>query len=577
MTKGEVIPKWFEGNMPEGSYRSIFKWGDPDAYKHPNQRLYRHMLNVFEMEDEDFSEAVGFGFEEVRQEVPVRLTSKQVDFFVELLGEENVFSDTYTRVKRSYGKGMIDALRLRHEIVENVADLVLAPRNREDVEAIVAFCDEEQIPVYVFGGGSSVTRGTEAVKGGVTLDMGVHMKRVLDFNEKDQTITVEAGMMGPELEALLNEAPSTLQAKRRYTCGHFPQSFEFSSVGGWVVTRGAGQNSTYYGKIEDLVLAQEYVTPIGTLQTGAYARQATGPDYNQIMIGSEGAFGVLTSVTLKLHRYLPEAKRYFATMFASWEDGLAAVREIMQGEFGVPSVFRLSDAEETDVGMKLYGIEGTPADTILKALGFEPMKKCLMLGMVDGDKAYTKTVMRRVKKVLRKYKTFDLTPFKATQRWEHGRFLDPYMREDLNDYGLLIDTLECSVRWDQLEEVHEQVRAFVKNRPKTVCMTHLSHLYPQGANLYFIFIAKMNEIEEYLDLQYGILEHIKESGAAMSHHHGVGKQTSPWLEEMAGSAYMGILRTLKDHFDPHNIMNPGGTLGLDMNEAQANKVWSKDL
>ena len=197
MTKGEVIPKWFEGNMPEGSYRSIFKWGDPDAYKHPNQRLYRHMLNVFEMEDEDFSEAVGFGFEEVRQEVPVRLTSKQVDFFVELLGEENVFSDTYTRVKRSYGKGMIDALRLRHEIVENVADLVLAPRNREDVEAIVAFCDEEQIPVYVFGGGSSVTRGTEAVKGGVTLDMGVHMKRVLDFNEKDQTITVEAGMMGP--------------------------------------------------------------------------------------------------------------------------------------------------------------------------------------------------------------------------------------------------------------------------------------------------------------------------------------------------------------------------------------------
>ena len=577
MSENEFIPQWFEGDFPEDSYRSIFKWGDRKGYKHPNKRLYRHMVNVFEMNDSDFENPVGLGFEKMDKEVAVGLKKNEVEFFVELLGEENIFSDTYTRLIRSYGKGMIDALRLRHEIVENIADLVLAPRSTADVEAIVAYCNERKIPVYVFGGGSSVTRGTEAVKGGVTLDMGVHMNDVVEFNEKDQTITVQAGMMGPDLESLLNEAMQKLGAKRNYTCGHFPQSFEFSSVGGWVVTRGAGQNSTYYGKIEDLVMAQEYVTPIGTLQTGAYARQATGPDYNQIMIGSEGAFGVLTQVTLKIFRHMPEAKTYFAMMFASWEEGLDAVREIMQGEFGLPSVFRLSDPEETDIGMKLYGIEGTPADTILKALGFEPMKKCLMLGMVDGDKAYTKTVKRRVKKVLRNYRTFDLTPFKATQRWEHGRFADPYMREDLQDYGLLIDTLECSVRWDQLEDVHATVRVFIKERPKTVCMTHLSHMYPQGANLYFIFIGKMQNLDEYLGLQYGILEKIKDSGAAMSHHHGVGKQTSPWLKEMAGEPYMQMLKALKDHFDPKNIMNPGGTLGLDMSDAQVNKVWSTDL
>lgn len=575
MSKKQFIPEWFEGDVPEKSYRSIYKWGDVNSYKHPNKRLYNHMVDVFEMSDADFEKPIGLGLDIVEKELPVGLKDSQVSFFVDLLGEENVFSDTYTRLKRSYGAGMIDALRLRHELVENIADLVIAPRNTADVEAIVAYCDKHRLPVYVFGGGSSVTRGTEAVQGGVTLDMGVHMNEMISFNEKSQMITVQAGMMGPALEALLNDAKVKLGAKRNYTCGHFPQSFEFSSVGGWVVTRGAGQNSTYYGKIEDMVLAQEYVTPIGTLQTRAFARQATGPDYNQIMIGSEGVFGVLTSVTLKVFRHMPASKQYFATMFQNWEEGLEAVREIMQGEFGFPSVFRLSDPEETDIGMKLYGIEGTPADSVLKALGFEPMKKCLMLGMVDGDKAYTKTVKKRVKKVLRQYRTFDLTPFKATQRWEHGRFSDPYLREDLQDYGLLIDTLECSVRWDQLEEVHANVRAFIKSRPKTVCMTHLSHMYPQGANLYFIFIAKMQDIDEYLTLQYGILEEIMKNGAAMSHHHGVGKQTSPWLEEMAGKPYVEMLRALKNHFDPHAIMNPGGTLGLDMNKAQTTKVWSK--
>jgi len=141
----------------------------------------------------------------------------------------------------------------------------------------------------------------------------------------------------------------------------------------------------------------------------------------------------------------------------------------------------------------------------------------------------------------------------------------------------MIDTLECAVTWSQMKEVHARVRQVVKNRPDTICMTHLSHAYPQGANLYWIFIAKIDKIQEYLDLQYSVLQTILESGAAMSHHHGVGKQTSPWLEEQVGTQYMDIVRTLKRHFDPNNILNPGGTLGLDMNDAQKNKIWSKDL
>jgi alkyldihydroxyacetonephosphate synthase len=151
------------------------------------------------------------------------------------------------------------------------------------------------------------------------------------------------------------------------------------------------------------------------------------------------------------------------------------------------------------------------------------------------------------------------------------------MREDLQDYGILIDTLECAVTWSQMKEVHEKVRAVIKSRPGTICMTHLSHAYPQGGNLYFIFIAKINKIKEYLDLQYSILEAFQKSSASMSHHHGVGKQTSPWLEGQIGSAQFDVIRALKKHFDPQNIMNPGGTLGLDMSKEQAEKRWSKDL
>ncbi|HOS53123.1 MAG TPA: FAD-binding oxidoreductase, partial [Anaerolineaceae bacterium] len=439
------------------------------------------------------------------------------------------------------------------------------------------YSNQHQIPVYVYGAGSSVTRGVEAVKGGIALDMSTHMNRVVSFNETDQTITVETGMTGPQLEEILNHAPERLGAQRRYTCGHFPQSFEFSSVGGWVVTRGAGQNSTYYGKIEDIVISQRYATPRGELKTCPHPRSANGPDFDQIMMGSEGAFGVLTEVTLRVFRLQPGNRHRFSYMFKNWDDALAACREIMQCECGNPSVFRLSDPEETDVAMKLYHIEGTPADTVLRLSGYLPMQKCLLLGMTEGEAGFSRNVNRQVRRICRRHGAFNISFAPVTSNWEKSRFRDPYMREDLQDFGVLTDTLECAVTWSQMKEVHASVRGFIKSHPNTICMTHLSHAYPQGGNLYFIFIAKIATIKQYLELQYGILSAIQQSGAAISHHHGVGKQTAPWLEGQIGSAQMDIIRALKAHFDPHNIMNPGGTLGLDMTTEQKEQRWSKDL
>ncbi len=563
--ENEFTPKWYEELPPEGSYRSILKWGNPTEFKHPNSRLYALMKKTFEMTDEDFKIPQKMGLEKVNFEGKITLTEIQIERFKNIVGENNIKLDPYSRLQIAYGKTMIDSMRLREGIVENIPDIVIHPRSKEDIKKIVEYCNEEKIPVYIYGGGSSVTRGVECVKGGVSLDMRVHMNKVIKFNEINQTITVEPGMSGPKLEETLNKAKELFHAKRAYTCGHFPQSFEYSSVGGWVVTRGAGQNSTYFGKIEDMVICQEYVTPAGDIKTDEYPASSTGPSIDEIMMGSEGAFGILVSVTLKIFRYMPENQRKFSYIFKNWEDARNAAREIMQGQFGFPSVFRLSDPEETDIMMKLYGIEGTIIDKAMAARGYRQSERCMFLGFTDGETSFTKVVRKKVHKICKEYGAMSTTGY-VTKSWEHGRFRDPYLREDLQDYGVMTDTLECSVNWENMEYVHEGVRAYCKSRPNTICMTHMSHVYPQGANLYFIFIAKLNNIDEYLEYQYGILDNIQKYGAAMSHHHGIGKMTAPWLEGQIGENQMEVFKVLKRHFDPNNIMNPGGTLGLDLSD-----------
>lgn len=556
-------PRWYEERAPETSWRSVFKWGDPGEFKHPNGRLYRMMKDVFGLTDEDFRQPRKMGLEPVAFESPSHLSSEAQAEFEALLGSENVCTDDLSRLKAAYGKTMLDLLRLREGIVEHLPDAVIHPRNTQDIVRIVEICGRHGLPVVALGGGSSVTRGLECPRGGVTLDLRTHMNQVIRFNETDQTITVGPGMYGPELEKVLNAAPELFGAKRRYTCGHFPQSFEFSTVGGWVVTRGAGQNSTYYGKIEDMVLAQEMVTPAGVIRTGEHPAAATGPDTDQILMGSEGAFGVLTEVTLRMFRFMPENQFRFSYLFPDWASAQTAVREVMQGQFGFPSVFRLSDPEETDMALKLYGVEGPVVDKLMGLFGMKSGERCLLLGSTDGERGFAKNVRKQVGRICRRNGALPTTGF-VTKAWEHGRFRDPYMREDLQDFGLMIDTLECTVTWDNLERVHRGVRAYCKSRPRTICMTHMSHCYPQGANLYFIFIAKMDAIPEYLAFQAGLLDAIQHHGATMSHHHGIGKMTAPWLEGQIGKAPLELFRAIKRHLDPDNLMNPGGTLALDL-------------
>jgi FAD/FMN-containing dehydrogenases len=285
------------------------------------------------------------------------------------------------------------------------------------------------------------------------------------------------------------------------------------------------------------------------------------------MMGSEGTFGVLTEVTLRVFRFMPENRKRFSYMFKDFETAQAACREMMQAESGFSSVFRLSDAEETSIMMKLYGVDETPLPKLFKLRGIEIGKACLFLGFTDGEKGYSKNVAKHIAKIAHRYHAMSLTGM-VTKGWEKGRFNDPYMRDSMQDFGIMTDTLECCVNWSNMNQVYTDVRKFCKSRPNTICMTHLSHAYPQGANLYFIFIAKMNDLEEYKHYQDGILNAIQKSGAAMSHHHGIGKAFAPWLEGEMGSLEYSTFTSLKKHFDPKGIMNPGGTLGLDLTPEQ---------
>ncbi|MEG1808532.1 MAG: FAD-binding oxidoreductase [Oscillospiraceae bacterium] len=565
-------PLWVQQAAPEKSWRSVFRWGDPTLVKYPKESLYKLMKEKFCMTDDDFSHYDGdIGYGEVTLSTPCALAEDHLCALRAIVGEDFLSVDDYARAAVAYGKTGYDALRLRKCKIDRAPDAVLYPDTTEQVEQIVAYCDEHAIPLYVYGGGSSVTRGVEATKGGVTLDMRRRFNKVISFNEIDQTITVQAGMSGPQLESCLNDAMSQFGAKRAYTCGHFPQSFEYSSVGGWVVTRGAGQNSTYYGCISDIVAAQRYATPAGTVQTSCYPREATGPNLNQIMMGGEGTFGVLTEVTLRIFRYMPETRKRFSFIFKDWETSQRAAREMMQCEAGFSSVFRLSDPEETSLMLRLYNVDETPLAPLLDLCGYKDMERCLFLGFTDGECGFSKNVAKNIKKIARRFGGMSLTGY-VCKSWEHGRFTDPYLRDTLMDFGIVTDTLECTVNWSNMDQVHREVREVCHALPNTIVTTHMSHCYPQGANLYFIFITRMDNAEEFLHYHASILDAICRSGAALSHHHGIGKMFAPWLESSLGTTEYGIIRTLKSYFDPHGVMNPGGTLGLDLVDSERVKT-----
>jgi len=538
------------------TYRDIFKWGDKRE-----TIVDKGTLNVikekFGYSEDELKQKHLFGDKEVKLENG-SLENEIITRFKDIVGNENVEIDDFSRANHSYGKYYADLLKLRTRIILTPPDAILYPRNEKEIEEILSICSEKKIAVTPVGGQSSVTRGVETPKKGISLDLTRHFNRILEINEINSTARVQSGMFGPAFEKELNNFGS------KYSCGHFPQSFEYSTVGGWVAAKGAGQASTGYGKIEHMVLSLKVVTPKGTIETNTYPASAQGWDLHQIFIGSEGTLGIITEVTMKIRKYRPENTKYASFIFKNFESAVDAMRTVMQSGIGLPHLFRISDPEESEIAFKTKDFEDTFADKFLNTLGYKSGKRCLMFVATEGDKAYANQVISSIKKITKRFGAFSLG-VKPTKKWLNQRYSSAYLRDPLMDLGIMTDTLETAVMWENLVPLWTNVRKYLKSRDKTVVMVHISHVYENGANLYFTFLSPMNkgnELSEYTEYHEGIIETIQANNGSLSHHHGVGRTLAPWMERELGEKSLNLMQAVKDHLDPNGIMNPGNTLGL---------------
>jgi alkyldihydroxyacetonephosphate synthase len=458
-----------------------------------------------------------------------------------VIGEEHVLTDEAARLSHTRGKATVDLLRARAGDATAAPDAVVLPGGHEEVLELLQICAPERVAVVPFGGGTSVVGGltpdAEAFAAVVALDVR-RMNALVALDEVSRVAELGPGLRGPEAEALL--------AQRGYTLGHFPQSFEYATVGGFAATRSSGQASAGYGRFDDLVVALRVATPAGTLELGRAPRSASGPDLRQLLLGSEGVFGVITSVSVQV-RPAPAARVYEGWRFESFESGCAAVRALTQ-DGPVPTVLRLSDEAETAVG--LAGELGAGSGGALCILGWEGGEAEVS---AQGDAA--RAVIERLGGV---------AEAGAGERWVEGRYRGPYLRDALLEAGALVETLETATFWSGIPRVYAAVSATVRDAltalgTPPIVLCHISHVYASGASLYFtIGCAQADDpVAQWGAAKTAALEAILACGATISHHHGVGIDHRAAYPYEVGDLGVEVMRALKAVLDPRGILNPG--------------------
>jgi len=504
---------------------------------------------------------------EIRLREP-RLPPQALAALRETLGEEGLSTSLYDRITHSFGKSYRDLVRLRRGEVDNPPDAVAYPQSEEQVASLLRLASEWGLAIVPFGGGTSVVGGVEPPEGDypvLSLDLK-RLNRLLSLDPSSLTAVAQPGMRGPELETSLNEAG--------YTLGHFPQSFEFSTLGGWIATRAAGQKSTGYGKIEDLVLSLRVVTPVGTFEARRTPASAAGPAIMELFIGSEGVLGVITRATLRI-RPLPQRMEHHGLLFPDFARGLEALREMMQRDI-IPTTARLSDPEETRAYLALRTVHreawkrlrDRATSWLLNRLGYLGAESCLLILGFEGEEEAVRRTRERALALCKAHGGFHLGRGPG-EAWYRERFELPYLRDVLLDHGIMVDTLETATTWDNLPRLYRETKRALEEAIQDTgalpwVMTHVSHLYPQGASLYYTFLGKQargRELEQWAAVKKAATDRIMRCGGTLSHHHGVGLDHAPWMALEHGTVGLKALRALKQALDPYGVMNPG-KLGL---------------
>jgi alkyldihydroxyacetonephosphate synthase len=476
------------------------------------------------------------------------------------VGAEHVQDDRVARVQHAAGRSYPDLVRLRSGDASPAPDAVVAPGTADEVRAVLEACSEARVAVVPFGGGTSVVGGVEPFSDGfdgvVALDLR-RLDRVVDVDRASLLATLDAGLLGPEAERRLGEQGVTL--------GHFPQSFEYSTVGGWVATRSAGQASSGYGRIDELVEGLRLVAPAGEVRRRPVPASAAGPDLRELVVGSEGVLGVICEATLRV-RPVPQLRLYEGWSFHSFAEGREAFRVMAQAD-AAPDVARLSDEEETRLTLALSSSGGASQKarrTYMRMRGHEG--GCVAITGFEGEEEDVERRRLRASALLRAGGGVRLGR-RPGESWLRGRYAGPYLRDELLGRGLLVETLETAASWSGLETLYEAVGgalrgALAQGGTPALVMCHVSHLYRSGASLYFTFLARQSDapLDQWRAAKSAASEAIVANGGTITHHHAVGRDHAKWMTAEVGAVGLDLIRAAKERLDPAGIMNPGKLL-----------------
>jgi alkyldihydroxyacetonephosphate synthase len=485
---------------------------------------------------------------------PPDIAPKQLPAFPMALSTEPT-----DRLAHARGQGLVDVVRLRAGRIPAMPDGVCRPVDPEQVEAALALCTAGGVRVIPWGGGTSVTGGVNVIADEIpvlSLDLG-QMAGLLALDHSSGLATFGPGTTGPGTEAALAEHGLTL--------GHYPQSWELSTVGGWVVTRSSGQESLGYGRIEDMVSGLELVAPAGRLEIPAQPASAVGPNLRHLVMGSEGRLGVVTRVTLRV-RPRPAATVVEGALFPELESALEAIRELVVS--GVPlSLLRLSDAPETQVAMAIGLASSRTAGLVQRYLSLRGIgdEACLMLCGAAGGLRRTGEVMRRARSLIRSHRGVPVGR-QAGRHWLRDRFHHPYLREGLLDLGYATDTLETAAPWSAVAQTRAAVRRAIEGALDTegervAVLCHISHPYRDGASLYFTFFFRCSAdpdetIHRWAVIKRAACRALVNLRVTLSHHHGVGQWHAPFLEHEIGSTGRMLIESAARELDPDRVLNP---------------------
>jgi alkyldihydroxyacetonephosphate synthase len=517
-------------------------WGDPAEAKPLSEGIRSLLRQAVGLEESSTAE---LDPEQVRLR-PSALSPADREGLATIVGTDYCGVDDRARLMRAGGKSTLDLLRRKDSGVQDAPDAVLLPADEDEIAAILRYCADHSIAIVPFGGGTSVVGGLDPIRGDFKAVVSLDLRRLDQLHwldEVSQVAELGGGLTGPEAERLLGE--------RGYSLGHFPQSFQFATIGGFAATRSSGQDSAGYGRFNDMVRGLRTVTPAGVLDLGRAPESAAGPDLRQLMIGSEGVFGIITRVRVRIHP-VPAATRYEAWSFPDFATGAAALRAVAQTGTG-PTVLRLSDEAET--GVNLATTESIGENRITGG--------CLAITVFEGTEAHVESRHAETRALLEASGGTSLGEAPA-RAWEHGRFGAPYLRDSLLSAGALCETLETATNWSNVPALKTAVTealtsSLAESGTPALVLCHISHVYPTGASLYFTVVAgqRGNPIEQWRKAKTTASDAMMRAGATITHHHAVGADHRPWMRDEIGDLGVAVLRAVKATLDPNGILNPG--------------------